>query len=407
MFFIAFKINVCYNELEVNEMKHWFRLGISILGSSLIIFISKLPLDKKLILFEKYGRLIWGACVVIAFFTIAFFLYTSVCSFINFSKRQKSNYKRYITLENIPAEFENIYEKIYKNYIYPSKHMKKQAKIRTIICISLSIFLVGSILANINTIPGAFLFAGISSLASFFISINLMRKNKEGRSYAEIYKSEIVPEVIKLINNQLTYNPKSEGRFELRREYMEANFDKKVFTSFYNDDQIEGYLEPEVFAKMSDLHICNITKNGDNINIEEVFQGMFAITSCNKNIGTYIKISKNKLKISDRNNRVEMDSGEFEEYFDVYSEDKNLVMRLLTHDIMDFLVDFYKKYNLDFEIVFKKNNIYLRFFTGPMFEPKLFGSSMDKQMLFTYYCVLKFIVEITKKVNLTLQDIEI
>ncbi len=49
----------------------------------------------------------------------------------------------------------------------------------------------------------------------------------------------------------------------------------------------------------------------------------------------------------------------------------------------------------------------MRFFTGAMLEPKLFGNSMDKKLLFNYFCIVKFILQISKKVNKTLQDIEI
>ena len=49
----------------------------------------------------------------------------------------------------------------------------------------------------------------------------------------------------------------------------------------------------------------------------------------------------------------------------------------------------------------------MSFFTGTMFEPKTFGSSMDKQLLFTYYSILQFISNVTKKVNKTLEDLEI
>ena len=78
-----------------------------------------------------------------------------------------------------------------------------------------------------------------------------------------------------------------------------------------------------------------------------------------------------------------------------------------SQDDIVYLIDFYKKYNLDFEVIFKNDTIYMSFFTGTMFEPKTFGSSMDKQLLFTYYSILQFISNVTKKVNKTLEDLEI
>lgn len=102
-----------------------------------------------------------------------------------------------------------------------------------------------------------------------------------------------------------------------------------------------------------------------------------------------------------------MDSGEFEKYFDIYSQNKVIAMQLLTSDIMNCLLDFHNKYEINYEIAFRNNIIYMRFFTGAMFEPKIFGNSMDKELLFTYFCILKFIVDVTKKVNETVKKLEV
>ena len=55
-----------------------------------------------------------------------------------------------------------------------------------------------------------------------------------------------------------------------------------------------------------------------------------------------------------------MDSKEFEKYFDIYSENKIVAMQILTSDIMESLIEFYNKYQLEYEIVFRNNTIYLK-----------------------------------------------
>ena len=62
-----------------------------------------------------------------------------------------------------------------------------------------------------------------------------------------------------------------------------------------------------------------------------------------------------------------MDSEEFEKIFDVFSKDKILAMQILTADVMESLIKFKNKYDIDFEIVLMNNNIYLRFFVSNMF----------------------------------------
>ena len=65
----------------------------------------------------------------------------------------------------------------------------------------------------------------------------------------------------------------------------------------------------------------------------------------------------------------------------------------------EILTRFYKDYDLRFEVMFKENIIFMRFFTPSMFEPKVFGNSMDKKLLFTYYNIIKFISEVTNQIE--------
>ena len=153
------------------------------------------------------------------------------------------------------------------------------------------------------------------------------------------------------------------------------------------------------------MDICVETSNPQTEFQTIAFQGLFSTINCNKNINTYIKITKNKiLKTIDK---IEMDSSNFEKIFDITSSDKILAMRILTSDTMEYLIEFYNQYKLDFEIVINNDTIYLRFFTGPMFEPKIFSSSMNKELLFMYYSVLKFVLEVTNKINSTIQELDI
>ena len=102
-----------------------------------------------------------------------------------------------------------------------------------------------------------------------------------------------------------------------------------------------------------------------------------------------------------------MDSKEFEKYFDVYSDSNILAMEILTHDIMEELVQFYNTYRIEFEIVIKNNNIYIRFNTGVMFEPNILKKSNDMNTLWIYYNVLKFITNVTIKINKLLKDLDV
>ena len=94
--------------------------------------------------------------------------------------------------------------------------------------------------------------------------------------------------------------------------------------------------------------------------------------------------------------RVNLDSQEFEKYFDVYSTDKIIAMQLLTADIMQLLINFKKEMKMYYEITIKNNSIYIRFRTGKMFEPvSVFGFSLDKKIIYKYYKILDFVFSLT------------
>lgn len=245
-------------------------------------------------------------------------------------------------------------------------------------------------------------------LGGILVVILIAINNKNKKNYVSAYKKDIINNFIKLIDDKLEYKTENIDVLALMRDYKTANFSKESFDIFKVDDHISGLLNNEVYTEISDLHIQREEEYYDEEKRKvvhvDVFQGIYTKTDCNKDIGTYIKIFKNQFKLFGKKDRVEMDSQEFEKYFDIYSENKILTMQLLTSDVMETLVDFYNKYKIEYEIVIKNNKIHMRFFTGAMFEPKIYRSSMDKELLLKYYCILKFIVDVTKEVNKALKE---
>ena len=327
-------------------------------------------------------------------------------------KRVKNNYKNNIATEDMPYEFRKIYMDLYNTHIVNLEKMRKKVRWRTVAQFTaFALFFVGYVFGRTGSVlisPTVDALLLIIGIISFFIGILLTYLNyKYVKKYKNTYKTEIIADFVKLLNDKLAYVPYFTTTSQIQKDYKEANFENRSFNRFSADDYIEGNLDTDITIKLVDIHLQNVTGSGRNRHTEEIFQGIFGLSKCNKNINTYIKVSKNKFKLFDNNARLEMDSQEFEKYFDIYSEDKILAMRILTADTMEYLIKFYEKYKLEFEIVFRNDKIYLRFFTGPMFEPKIFGNSMDKELLFVYYSILDFVLQVTKKINRTLQDIEI
>lgn len=333
--------------------------------------------------------------------TKLFIFMLAVIFFVVFCEIRKRHPKQK-NIKNVPPEFEKIYQELYGNKLSGLEEKRKKVIISFILGVmAFGIAICGILFRNFLLILGGIL-----------VALLMIGNNKKEENYISTYKNDIVNKFIKLIDNKLEYKTENIDVLAIRKDYRDANFSSELFDIFKADDYISGLLNNEVYTEMSDLHIRRKEEFYDDDGrrkeiFVDVFQGIYTKTECNKDIGTYIKIFKNQFKIFGKKDRVEMDSQEFEKYFDIYSENKILTMRILTSDIMATLVDFYNKYKIDYEIVIKNNKIHMRFFTGAMFEPKILGNSMDKDLLLKYYCILKFIVDVTKEVNKVLQEIEI
>ncbi len=389
-------------------IKFFFRrFGFIIVGIAIIFILNKLPYEQSEKIFDfylKHEGIIYLCIVGLALFIA--FLPTIL------SKIIEPKYIKNISLENAPMDFKKIYDALYSSNIDELEALRKKAKTRKIIqTFLLTIIFIGYVFMDSDRtiisleVDGIIEIIAVISFVIWGIFTYINHKSKN--EYKLLYKNNIVSRFVKLVNSNLNYTPDKEKNSNLSEEYRIANFDNNSFNNFYNDDCIEGNIEDNIYINATDIYVEKITGSGKNRTVEELFKGIFTYTKTNKNINSFIKISKNKYHIFNNDSKIQMDDSIFEKYFDVYSEDKLLTMRILTSDVMTSLMDFYNKYQLEFEIMFRNDTIYLRFFTGEMFEPKLFGNSMDKELLLVYYEILKFVVDVTKKINVTLQELEI
>lgn len=157
---------------------------------------------------------------------------------------------------------------------------------------------------------------------------------------------------------------------------------------------------------MAELHIKKEVKTEDSKTYISIFDGLFVMSQISKNVCEELKISPDKFKCFGNYKKTVLDSSEFEKRFDVYSSDKIMAMRILSADTMEALTSFYDKYKVDFEVLIKGNDLYLRFFTGNLFEYKILESMSNKKELFLYYSTVKFVIDLTKKINRVVNEIE-
>lgn len=169
------------------------------------------------------------------------------------------------------------------------------------------------------------------------------------------------------------------------------------YTRYHSEDYIEGTLNNKRIL-MSDVKIER--SSGKN---KIVIQGLFAKVDFDKNINSKIKICcSSSIKAKDK---IEMDSGEFEEIFEVYSEEKMVTMQILTSDIMEEIIKFVERTKSIPEFTIKENNIYILFLIGDTFSATITKGSFDYKTLKKYYDIFNFIDIITEKISKNIEYI--
>ena len=300
-------------------------------------------------------------------------------------------------------EFRLLYYKMYGEY------EKKINKLRTACLNRMYLLIVPSIIFVIIT---AAKFSESNNqikiyilLFIIFVMIMISSKAEECRKkYIRIYKDEILFSFMKLINPNLEYNEFG-ARENIEKIYRNSRLETMGFDYLNVDDIISGQISEKTYVDIA--NICAVDEYYTFNNIRKkrkIFEGLFSASKCASEIKGTIKIKRQFKSVTsfEKKQKVELDNQTFESLYDVYCIDDNLAFRILTPDIMEKLANL-GKYGFDIEISIKDSKICTRIGMGPMFEPSIIKGALDKDELYTYYCVIKFIVDLTESVNKSLE----
>lgn len=291
-------------------------------------------------------------------------------------------------------KFEQIYQYIKENYTEELERVRK--KLVRYIIITLLLLPVASIMCGIvwavTEIEAlGFLVLGLFGMYAGSIWV------KNNKRYQTKYKEDVIKNFIKTINNELSYENINNNKLE--QYYKDAKFSNDKYDKFESNDYVRGCING-VIIEMSDV-ILKIISHGNSETV--VYTSTFSCSKISKNIPREIRIRNEDNPRQMEKNKVELDSEEFEKYFDVFSDSRILVMQILTHDIMEDMVQFYNNCEINFEIVIRENRIYIRYNVGDIFEGKVFKKSTNKEALWNCYNTLNFAINLTLKINKILE----
>ena len=308
--------------------------------------------------------------------------------------------------------FNEAYEQVHKESFEELEILRKKAKrklFRSLLIIGIVIVFVVFFFKKANSdyfMSGRqtiflFYFSAVIVMISIIV-ITAISKTK----YTPTFKEKVIGPFIKNIDKNLQYKP-NEGISSVI--YRMGEFEG--YDNYYTEDLIIGKLDEKYNFQMAEVKTEEESTDSDgDTHTSIVFYGLFGNIECAKNIGTKFKVRSDKGifgKMFKGKTKVEMDSQEFEKYFDVYGDNKIIVMQILTSEVMSTMIDFIQQSKIKYELTINKDQIYIRFHTGGVFEPSLFKNSLDYSMLKKYYDIIDFVFKVTREINSVIEKTDI
>lgn len=374
-----------------------------------------------IIMFISNGIKIYSPIILILIIADIICIYQSM-KLLKLSNLGKLN-KNKITSKQYPAEFEELYKKIFlKNN---SEIEKLRIKVRNISALYLlflvltflfvifGIFIVPFILNSLDIYINGIIYHTLFLLGAYicgYRSLMLFGKyKKEMPIYKNSFKENVISKIVPLVNSNLLYFNGNDIAINIEPEYRASGFDGYDYNSFKVDDYIQGNIEDDLILRIADVIVKNIiqTKNGESS--EDIFNGIFVMVNSGdtddkeKDNNKIVTIYSNVYSINP-DTKVEVESEEFNKYFLVSTNDKIYALQILTADVINILLTYKKVYDLDFEIKIRGARTYIRFHIDNMFEPKIFKEALNKDDIYIYYNVLKFIIDFSKKLNKVIKE---
>ena len=220
------------------------------------------------------------------------------------------------------------------------------------------------------------------------------------------YKDVVIRNLVKLYDNKMYFDSKA-GITQM--DYKASNYDKK-FNQYSSEDRIYGKIENGSNFQMSQVNAKDVHTNYYNGHSStesyDTFSGLYGIIRLEKNIMSKINVESDSHSRKYNKNRIEVDSAEFEKYYDLLADDRILALKIFTPELIEKFNELKRDNKHRFELKIIEDKVYFRYWCGrELFEPPSFKSSLDKEMLRKYFKIFYYPVELSKSLVININNI--
>ena len=248
---------------------------------------------------------------------------------------------------------------------------------------------------------GIFYVATLASIYRYLIS-----------DYTSDFKAKIIAPLIYEIDKNLNYLPKLHiPTTEFNHSQLFINRPDRVS----GNDYVRGKID-DIEIAFSDFHAEKKYKDSKGRESwETIFQGLFIISDFHKEfhgrtiilpdtaqslfgnlIGSWLQANN-----FSRNELIKMDNVAFEKEFVVYGTDQIEARYILTHTLMQKLLNYKKKTKHPIYVSFIGGKIYMAIeYNDDMFEPSIFHSLLEYKIAMKYVATLHLAIGIVEELKL-------
>lgn len=322
-------------------------------------------------------------------------------------------------------EFEEFYNELNKEELVGSWKSAKSEKNRRGILSILTIILVdfailyfaakafsnNSMHSSMNSVFGIAKFGMIIPIVMGCIPIDVIiymvfhvTMSGKNSKYNNEFKEKIVNKLIENFFTNVDYVPLK----GIPREMYEKPKYDGYYNRYCSDDYIDATINDKYSLKIGEVTTKKVeqhrSSNGSTTTSTTIiFSGLFIKINLGESVENTLKITRDNIIYGKE--KIEMDSQEFEKYFDVGAKFRLFGMEILTPDIMELLVDFRKVLKDNFDIYIIDDSMYIRLHVGPMFESVINETeTIDKVTVKKYYDILDFTYNLSNKMIQVIEE---
>jgi len=313
-------------------------------------------------------------------------------------------------------------KKFYRETLYVSllpleKQRKKIVNVVTIAAVVIGVLVLGVVLFILGSRSGAgganIIFILIPLIIGGIVFGIIYYFTAKG--YKDQFKYGIIEKLVKFFDPSLIYGADSCIQSS---EYMQSRIFPKQPDRYKGEDYIGGKLD-KTAIEFSEIHSEYKTESTDSkgnrhTTWHTIFKGIFFIADFNKLFdGVTVVLPDTAERMFGfigkmmqewnftRGKLIKLEDPEFEKEFAVYGDNQVTARYILSTSLMERIMEFKKKTGRPLHMSFVQSKVYIALsYDKNFFEPKIFNTLLDFNMVLEYYNDLSLFIGIVEDLNL-------